>query len=372
LSYSPSNSIRLPRIASIALCALAAFSCGGDGSTAKDAGGPDTEFRDAAPTKDGAVVQCQADHQESLEDRNDRIINETNQVEPTGLVLSKKNGFSICGEIDPAQANGDFADVDVFEFNVSGEQELRLQLSVANSQNLRDVGLLLFSADGPSTLAEATLLDGLAITHRVLPEGTYWIAVLAKTPVQGSPVPYRLQVSPRAIECSSPQLKSGTYSESLDGADSRDNDTLRIAYAVSSTFSETPSTTDAPEITSLPLLPGDRSDVVAVAADIDSLDDYRDRDTFVIHTGVETRELSLRLNWDHAAGVDLDLHVFAPGQPETDFSFDGAATVGVGNDELTTMAVLPDTDYWVWVGAFAEASAQPALDYTITMCADSN
>ena len=108
-----------------------------------------------------------------------------------------------------------------------------------------------------------------------------------------------------------------------------------------------------------------------VVANVVALDDYRDRDAFLVRTGPETRELSLRGGWEHNAGVDLDVHVFRAGDPSLDISFRGAAAVGVGSDELTTMAVLPETDYWVWVGAYDGNQPDLPLDYSITLCSSS-
>ena len=352
------------------LCALAALGCGGGGDAPAGDAGTIAPLSDAAPARDGAIVQCQADHQESLEERNDRIINDSNQVEPTGLVLSQQGGFSVCGEFDPAQALREYADVDVYEFTVSGSQPLRLQLTVDDPQGLSVVQMILFGADGPSTIAEARLLGDTAITHRVVPGGTYWVAVLAKTPLEGAAVPYRIQVSSEAILCES-SGGAADYLESIDGADNRGNDTLRIDYELSSTFSETPDSDDEPEPTSIELQPGDSVDISGTAANTVALDDYRDRDTYLIHTGTDTQELSLRASWVHTTGVDLDLHLFEAGRPEEDLSFAGAAVVGVSNDELTTIAVFPDRDYWLWLGAYDNVEPQLPQDYTLTLCGHS-
>ncbi|MCP4444521.1 MAG: hypothetical protein GY811_04145 [Myxococcales bacterium] len=353
-------------ISGVSLCA-----CGGDDNASIFDGGPSAEITDAAAAGDGAVVQCQADHQESLEARNDRIVNDANQVEPTGLVMSTQSGFSICGQVDPRQEFGVFADVDVYEFSVSSDQDIRLSLTLDTQPSDGDVDLILFRADGPSTVVEAKLVGDIALTHRVAPAGTYWIAVLAKTPSTGSTLPYRIEVSPNPVDCEPATAGDGDYSEELDGSDNRGNDTLRVDYDDGSMFSETPSSTDAPEPTKISLFAGERTSIFGVAADVPPLDDYRDRDAFVIHTGPETIELAVRLVWIHSVGVDLDLHLFEAGAPEHDLSSAGAATVGTGQDEVTTMAVLPDHDYWLWVGAYANAQSQLPQDYAVTLCGKS-
>tara|TARA_R110002096_G_scaffold292224_2_gene486595 strand:- start:32422 stop:33531 length:1110 start_codon:yes stop_codon:yes gene_type:complete len=353
------------------VCAtLAVAACGDsadDASQASDAG-PSATIADAAASRDGAVVQCQADHQESLEERNDRIINEANQVEPTGLVLSRQGGFSLCGQLDPAQESGDFADVDVYEFAVSGDQPVRIVLTVDGGVDLSDVQLLLLGADGPTTISEAMLIGDTGLTHRVIPAGTYWVAVLAKTPLGSSTVPYQIQVRPEPINCDD-QATEGDYIESLDGQDHRGNDTLEIDYDRSSSFSETSYENDSPEPTSFVLEAGEQASIRGLVADVDALDDYRDRDAFLVRTGAQTRELSIRGAWQHNASVDLDLHVFRAGAPGLDLSFRGAATVGTGSDELATMGVEPDSDYWIWVGAYDNSQPELPLGYDITLCA---
>lgn len=361
-----------PRTTAAFLAVLLGACGGGDGgpNSASDAG-PSDEVTDAAASRDGAIVQCQADHQESLESRNDGLINKANQVEPTGLVLSRQEGFSLCGQLDPAQESGVFADVDVYEFAVSGDQDVRIVLSLDEGSSAGSVELLLLGADGPSTISEATVTGDIGITHRVVPAGTYWVAVLAKAPLGGAAVPYQIQVSPDSIDCEQETPTLGDYIESRDGQDNRGNDTLEINYEVSSIFVETASNKDEPEPTEMVLEPGDRTTVQGIVANVAALDDYRDRDAYLVRTGPETRELSLRGAWDHNAGVDLDIHVFRAGDPSLDVSFRGAAAVGVGSDELTTMAVLPETDYWVWVGAYDGNQPDLPLGYSITLCSSS-
>ncbi len=341
---------------------------GGDNSPPASDAGPSAEIVDAAEAGDGAIVQCQADHQESLEERNDRIINEANQVEPTGLVLSRQGGFSVCGQLDPAQESGVFADVDVYEFSVSSDQDVRILLSLDEGSNSGSVDLLLLGADGPSTISEAKLIGNIGLTHRVVPPGTYWVAVLAKAPLGTATVPYRIDISPDEVDCLADGPSPNDYTESLDGKDSRGNDTLEIRYEKSSAFSETANSSDEPEPTTIVIDPGDRTTIRGVVADVEALDDYRDRDAYLIRTGSETRELSVRGSWLHDAGVDLDIHIFAAGVPETDLSFRGAASVGTGSDELATMAVLPSSDYWMWIGAYDGNQPQLPLDYSITLC----
>ena len=354
-----------------AVCAtLAAGACGGsadDASPESDAG-PSANIADAAASRDGSVVQCQADHQESLEERNDRIINEANQVEPTGLVLARQDGFSICGQLDPAQASGDFADVDVYEFAVSGEQPARIVLTLDESADLGDVQLLLLGADGPTTISEAMRIGDTGLTHRVIPAGTYWVAVLAKAPIGNVTIPYQIHVRPESINCDD-EATAADYIESLDGQDHRGNDTLEIDYERSSSFSETSYGKDAPEPTNIVLAAGEQASIRGSVADVAALDDFRDRDAFLVRTGPETRELSIRGAWQHNSSVDLDIHVFRAGVPGLDLSFRGAATVGTGSDELATMGVEADSEYWIWVGAYDNSQPELPLDYNITLCA---
>src|SRR6185503_19089533 len=90
--------------------------------------------------------------------------------------------------------------------------------------------------------------------------------------------------------------------------------------------------------------------VTGTSADVTSVgDEYRDRDTYLIATGADTNELTVRVTWP--GGVDLDFLVMpVPDGGTTPISLlDGTAVSMVGT-ELRTGAVLPSTSYWLWVG----------------------
>ncbi len=357
---------RLQRLFMLALVGLAA--CGDSpAANSVDASLSDT-VADAAPAGDGAVVQCQADHQEALDAKNDRIVNENNQVEPTGHTVSRQGGFELCGELDPQYESGIFADVDVFEFDVASDSNVRVELVLDRPHQQGAVELLLLSADGPSTVSEAQAFGTFALTQRQVASGTYWVAVLAKAPLAGNtPVPYSIRLSIDSVDCEFEDVAE-TYVESLDGDAHRDNDAVGIHYEDGVGFQRTASPEDDAEPTELLVSEQDVVSLRGLSANVQPLDDYRDRDAYRIHTGTETRELSLRGSWPHDVGVDLDIHVFLANEPELDFSFGGAARVGVGADEVTTMAVLPDRDYWIWVGAYDNSSPKLPVEYEVALC----
>lgn len=348
--------------------AIGLLACGGASTPQTSDAGPSAQVADAAPAGDGAVVQCQADHQESLDSSNDRIVNVDNQVEPTGQTLSAQGGFSLCGQLDPQHETGVFADVDVYEFTVASDASVRVELTVDSEQELGAIELLLLGADGPTTISEAQVLGTFGLTHRVVPQGRYWVAVLAKAPLAGNaPLPYKIRIRPEGIACERGSAAT-SYQEAFDGQSNRENDTLEIDYDESASFAETTTQDDSPEMTSIVLAPDEGYAIIGTTADVEALDDYRDRDTYLIQTGPNTRELSLRGSWEHSAGVDLDIHLFLAGAPDVDLSFNGAAQVGVSNDEVTAMAVLPNRDYWLWVAAYDNDSPTLPLEYELTLC----
>lgn len=352
-----------------ALAITMLVACGDDGAPATDAG-PDAAASsdDAAPSPDATIVQCMADHQESLEATNDGILNPNNEVEPTGLVLSSQSDFSICGEISPDQADGDFADVDVYEFDVSGQQELRLHLQTDSAVGTEGLELSLFAADGPSQVASGLLQGKNAVISRSLAAGTYWVAVVAKTQGLQSPVGYRIVASKSPIDCEA-SMTAADYSEAQDGAEHRGNDVVIVDYGTSQVFSKTPDTADSPESSGLVVTPANDRTITGLSANVDALDDYRDRDTYLIKTGASTDELSVRLGWDHDAAVDFDVHLFAANQVLPDLSVGAGSSVGTTSDELATLAVTPDTEYWIWVGLYNDVDASsPPQSYRLTLC----
>ncbi len=364
-----SNSRKLLLVTSLA----GLLACSGDSGDAPydDSGTSDGSDAGAAASDANPTLPCEGDHGELFDSTNNGIVDPNNQIEPTNLVLSGESDFSICGHIDPSQRGAIYDDVDVYSFELSAQQEVRLHLQTDANSSVDEVEMRLFSAEGPSDIASGRMQGTNALISRTLPAGLYWVAVLAKTEDDSAPVGYRIDVTKTPIECDGKKT-TAPYQESNDGELNRNNDTLGVNYSKSSNFILTPANFDTPEETQLVAEISSFQQISGIAELVSSLDDYNDRDSYQIRTGNSTEELSVILRWNHALGEDLDIHLFGANSPVPDLSFRGGATIGSSNDEIMTMAVLPNTDYWLWVGRYNGSSLQQtAVDYTISLCGSS-
>ena len=108
--------------------------------------------------------------------------------------------------------------------------------------------------------------------------------------------------------------------------------------------------------------------ITGVHADVDAVDEYRDRDTYLITTGPDTNELTVRLDWDDTAS-DHDFLVFNEVVGGGTLLPEVAAGVLVGNaaPEFQTFTVEPNKNYWVWTGTYdtlEDGSTAPTLPST--------
>lgn len=358
------------RFGAAALLAMWPAACGGGGGDAD---------QDAAPTADGApppdawedaaVVDCSADYRESSEGKNDPFSpDEGGSAERTGLALAAGGpGFTVCGEIDPAQANDLVTDYDAYLFDVGGGDpvNLRIELRAPAAPDDAPLGLDVYRVqDGlPVPLATGPFRSGYALVAGVVvPPGSYWVSAVGWPPAPGAPVGYAISVEENPLRC--PRADSiPDYAESNDGG-GRGNDTVAIRRPDPPEL--TSDTSDQPEPTGLTLEPDGVALVRGVSAAIGSSgDSYLDRDTYAIETGPSASELELRLSWADTA-ADLDLFLFAAGDPATEYSV-GLGTSPGASDELMTLNVDPGRRYWLWVGAYTGSGDQP-VPYDITLC----
>lgn len=85
----------------------------------------------------------------------------------------------------------------------------------------------------------------------------------------------------------------------------------------------------------------------------DTGDDYVERDTYLITTAADVDQLTIRMDWDGGA-ADLDYFLFAIPETEDAEPFEIVRGTLISNDrgEFQTVAVDPNTSYWLWTGAF--------------------
>ena len=353
-----------------ALALACGGACGGDDGGEPDAGpGLDASLIDAS-SRDAAVVDCSGDHRESAEDTNDPFSSANGSAERTGLALAPGDpGFWVCGQIDPSQAAGKVADYDAYEFTVEGDDPINLRIELlASDTSKTPLRLDLYRVDdGPAEeVASIPFRNGYALIAGLEAEpGRYWVSAAALPPVPDGLVGYAILVSENALSCA-PAGPPVAHLEAVDG-DGRGNDTVSIHLPDAPALTE--DEMDTPEETGLVLEPDTVHLVRGDSAAVESAgDSYRDRDTYLFTTGPATSELEVRLAWPDGL-VDLDINLFAAGDPEITYSDDLGTESGPDRDALMTLNVDPGSAYWLWVGAYdGGGKIEQAVTYDITLC----
>jgi hypothetical protein len=359
-----------PAHVAAALALACTGACGGDDSAEADAGpGRDATLFDAS-SRDAAVVDCSGDHRESAEDTNDPFSSGDGSAERTGLTLAPGDpGFWVCGQLDPTQAAGMVVDNDAYEFTVDGDEPVSVRIElVASEANKTVIGLELHRIDDgpPMQVASVPFRNGYALIAGLEAQpGTYWVSAAALPPEPDAPLGYAILVRENPLSCA-PAGPPEAYLEAGDEPAGRGNDTVHIHLPDPPVLTEEK---DEPEPTMLVLEPDAVLLVRGESAAIESAgDSYLDRDTYLITTGAAASELEVRVSWPDGI-VDLDVNLFAAGAPENSFSDDLGKSSGPDRDELMTLNVDPDHDYWLWVGAYDGGGAlEMPVAYDITLC----
>ncbi len=361
-----------PRFALVVSLGWAA-ACGGGGGSDPDAGPPP---QDGAPVADAsfgdaAVVDCTGDHRESADAMNDPFSDADGAPERTHLALTGGGrGFTVCGQIDPAEATAMVVDYDSFVFEVDGDEPVNIRIELVAAAGAGSLGLDLFRVeDGlPVPVATGPFRNGFALVAGIdLVPGSYWVSAVGWPPAPRSPIGYGITVTENRESCAAADGEPDFVETEAPGE--RTNDTVALDYP------DPPHATDdddAPEPTELVVAPGAVAHLRGTSGDVVSAgDSYLDRDAFAIATGPDVGELEIRVAWPDG-DVDLDVYLFAAGEPGSDHSVGLGNSIGGQDDELFTINVDPDRQYWLWVGAF-DGTAQGGatdlpVDYDVTLC----
>lgn len=347
----------------LVVSALGLCSCGKDGGGA-DAGLP--------PPPPGC------DYGELADEINDDIQSNVNEAETTHLALTTQAVF--CGTIDNTHfdANTRVIDVDSFKLDVAADTKVIVQLQAAGAEQLGDVEIAVFERGAAGTVGTGKFLGNHAVFNATLPTGFYEVTVFAaNTATPAQPIGYKVTVSvdDPATRCGK-IAAAANFTEANDGAGSINNDMVDVRYVQNGTMNRalTVATTDVPEPTAITTAAGTKYRLTGTLADVNAADEYRDRDAYLITTGADTNQLSIRLNWP-GMKADLDYMLFNENKvPEIADGF----LISPMEDEFQTFSVQPSTNYWLWVGAFDSIDnltppTPPMLPliYDFSICAES-
>jgi hypothetical protein len=347
---------------SVVLGLLVVFgACGGGGGSSD--GNPD------APPGDDSMMQMDAPttpgcgYTEAADATN---------VNAMGAEISMITvGGTICGTIN----NGHFnmqtgaVDIDAYKFTLAAPADMLVHVSGSTIGTVAQrviVQVVAITSTG-STLVNVGSVEGDHGTASVsLPAGEYGVAVVAINPQDiAAPAPYtiKLATDTPATRCAK-VTAAANFTEGGDGAANNGNDMMTLDESANPARSFTANAADNPENTQLTLAAGTSYRVAGTSADVNPVDDYKDRDTFAFTTGATTTQLSVRLNWTSTT-VDFDYTV----HPQMNLlSVTGGFKTANTEDEFQTFAVKPNTTYWLWVAAYDGSTGAPTYD--ATFCAE--
>lgn len=314
-----------------------------------------------------AFVEC--NYTEQHDTTNDYFADPT-AIEETGVHFTGGGPRTICGTINNGHYNADPAyqtvDIDNYGFTVDHDADVIVRLT-GNAQNILQVGVFAVT-DTRGFAGGDYYLGNHAVFSQSLKAGHYQISVEA-TDVQDAtaPVDYkvRMSIDDPATRCAD-VTATADYTEAHDGLTNDGNDMVAIDYNQFPVYSFTGSPLDVPEPTNLVLDPAKDYRISGTSASVAGQGSYFDRDTYVITTGATTNEISVRMK-PGASTADMDFYLF---QENRDFglSFNGAQMMG-GAEEFATLAVNPNSRYWLWVGKANADSDNTSSTYDASICA---
>lgn len=331
--------------------------CGGGSSHHPDAG-----MADAPKPPPGC------DYAE-LQDSTNDFLQQMFMTEDTHVAFSTKS--VICGTINNGHFDASQSDVDVddYQFSVDADTDALVTLTGSGLENISQVLLEAYDPTAGAGLGAGTFTfdHGAMLVH--FAAGNYELSVEAYASADiAAPVPYKLQIATDTPMTRCPQITAAAdYTEAHDGTTHTDNDVIAIDYNATPPDSLTPATTDVPEPTGLVVAPATNYRITGTSDMVTAADSYVDRDTYAIMTGANTNQLTVRVDWQ-ATTADLDFGLFGENpSPVTDIG-GGFLTSNTG-PEIQTIAVKPNTTYWLWTGAYTGSTGQP-LTYDFSVCGE--
>ena len=368
------------RFCELAVLVIPIAACGSNhGSVTVDAANvvPDGPAVPADAMLDAAPTPVGCDLGEQNDQGNDDTVSGT--AEATGLSFGGTT-TTICGNIDSGHYDTMFntVDVDSYAFAVATEGDVLVSITGTglSAFDFAEV-VLLDSQQNP--LGFGTFLGGHGVLSAHVPAGNYEVSVDASAPADiTAPVPYKVAITSDVAATRCPKIAAAaSYTEARDSAanDQAGNDVVTVSFdANGAVLALTAATTDLPEPTGLTITEANfRISGTAKLPTAASPDDYLERDTYLIKTGAATNQPAIRLNW--AGQSDFDYFLFT----EVTNTTDTPEIVGesdqqmAGEDEFSTFAVLPNTNYWLWIAPFAtNATSGPLLPatYDASVCGE--
>ena len=268
----------------------------------------------------------------------------------------------VCGAFDGGHPNAALGIVDVDSYQVdvaTGSAQLLVEVTGtdASVDQLHDIAIQFLTTEPQPSIAAIGHYNPALSAHGAyvapLAAGTYTMQViLYDTASLSGSIDYRVRLAPMPA-CT--PLTSADYTEASDTS----NGVVAVDYTKDPSF--TMISGDMPEDSHISVDANHSYMIAGNAGATMASDLYLDRDTYQFTTNDATNELAISLDWDGSAS-DLDYIVFE-GASLTPVV--ASNTTSNTSGELAEFGVLPNTTYWLWVGAF---NGSTATNYRATVC----
>lgn len=314
-------------------------------------------IEDSADEPDSPPTPMGCDYVETDDEDNDDVT-QGGSPELTGESLTAVAPKVICGTVSPDHFDDstDTVDIDGFSLQLPAGPII-VTLSGTGLETLGEATLEIYSGSDFETIeAEASIVGSHAVVMLDLPSGAYEFLIVSKngTAITAA-IPYRIQIGVDTPATRCPKIAGAA--NHMEGTGN--NDVISITYTGGTTMALTAAANDAPEATSVNILPGFVARISGTIAATGQTGDYKDPDTYSFTTGPGMDSLTIRLNW--AGTADLDWFLFKGGVPAVASSANGDSS----EDEMLTVSVLPNTTYWLFTGMFKTSTAPMAYDLSL-------
>jgi hypothetical protein len=341
-----------------------------DGGIINDANKPDAAV-DASIPQD-AFVEC--NYTEQDDSTNDFNVN--NGIEQTGLHFKPGDTRTICGNVNNGQFGSDGVvgtiDVDNYGITLDADSDVLVTLTPPPNTSSTPLGLIssveliAYSDQTQETVQVGYFETDHAVYSAHLPAGTYELAVdVTDNQDAAMTLPYEMRITTDDPDTRCAQLTgTATYTEANDGASNTANNVIDID---STGVTLLGAGENQPEPTGLAVLDAQNYLFDGSSASEAAIGDYYDMDTYLISSGANTNQLSVRVDWA-TSGVDLDLYVIPATHTLPILTSAAESASGLGEAGVT--AVTPNTPYWISIGAATADTtmADLPITYGITVC----
>ena len=277
---------------------------------------------------------------------------------------------TICGTMNNGHfTSSNFAiDIDDYTFTVAQDADVLFTLTGAfdTLPASSNVGIFAVNTSTTAAAGQGYFLGNHGVFSSHLVAGTYEISVEAYADADATaPIPYKLKIATDNPATRCPKVTAtANYTEANDTVANIGNDVISINYANTNPYALTTATTDAPEPTALTVAAGMNYRISGGYGTHAQDDDYFDKDTYAFATGPMTNQVSIRLNWP-STNADLDYFVFPAGTVNILQNTDNVSQM---EPEFKTFAVKPNSNYWLWIGAYKTTTDTSTYDASI--CAE--